>query len=261
MRPVRLELPGWTLSLDAVRAAITDRTRIILLNTPHNPTGKVFGREELQGIADLAIERDLIVVTDEVYDRIVYDGAEHVPIATLPGMWERTLTINSTGKTFSITGWKVGYAIGPGHLVEALRAVHQSVTFATSTPFQVALAEAITKARTNGYHETLASDYRERRDTLRTILDSAGLPVEPVQGSFFLMASFAGFGFTTDVEFCRFLITEAKVAPIPPSSFYVEPDTAPKLVRFCFAKQLSTLTEAGNRLGRLGRGDDRVAAD
>jgi len=261
VRVMRLELPGWSFSLDALRAAITDRTRVILLNTPHNPTGKVFTRDELQIVADLAIEHDLVVVTDEVYDRILYDEAVHVPIATLPGMWERTLTINSTGKTFSMTGWKIGYAVGPDHLVTALRSVHQFVTFATATPLQVAMSEAIPMARANGYYDTLATEYRERRDTLRGILERAGLPVEPVRGSYFLMASFAHLDFATDVEFCRFLITEVGVTPIPPSAFYVDPEMAPMMARFCFAKQLSTLTEAGDRLGRSNLFGARSAAD
>ena len=155
-RAVRLDPPDWSYSIDALHAAVDDRTRMILLNTPHNPTGKVFSRDELQEIADLAIERNLIVVTDEVYDRITFDGHQHIPIATLPGMWERTLTINSTGKTFSLTGWKVGYAVGPAWLNDALRAVHQFVTFATSTPFQHAMAGAMAEANDNGYYRQLA---------------------------------------------------------------------------------------------------------
>ncbi|MDQ3442529.1 MAG: aminotransferase class I/II-fold pyridoxal phosphate-dependent enzyme [Chloroflexota bacterium] len=261
MRVVRLDLPGWTFSLDALNDAVSDRTRVILLNTPHNPTGKVFTRTELQSIADLAIERDLVVVTDEVYDRIVYDEAVHIPIATLPGMWERTLTINSTGKTFSMTGWKIGYAIGPDHLVAALRSVHQFVTFATSTPLQVAMAEAIPMAGENGYYDKLASDYRERRDTLHGMLEGVSLPAEPALGSYFLMASFAHLDFSSDVAFCRHLITQVGVTSIPPSAFYVDPETAPKMVRFCFAKQLSTLTDAGYRLGRSNLVGARSAAD
>ncbi len=261
MRVVTLDLPGWTFAIDALRSAVTGRTRVILLNTPHNPTGKVFPRAELQSIADIAIEHDLVVITDEVYDRIVYDDAIHIPIATLPGMWERTLTINSTGKTFSLTGWKIGYAIGPDHLVGALRSVHQFVTFATSTPFQVAMAEAIPIARENGYYDTLVADYRTRRDTLRDILQRSGLPVETVAGSYFLMASFAHLDFATDVDFCRHLISQVGVTPIPPSAFYLDSETAPKLVRFCFAKSLTTLTEAGERLGRSSLTRSRVAAD
>ncbi|MBA3277053.1 MAG: aminotransferase class I/II-fold pyridoxal phosphate-dependent enzyme [Chloroflexia bacterium] len=252
LRAVRLEPPDWTFAFENLKSAVNDRTRAILLNTPHNPTGKVFTRPELQAIADLAIRHNLVVVTDEVYDRILYDGAVHVPIATLPGMWERTLTINSTGKTFSLTGWKIGYAIGPDHLVTALRSVHQFVTFATSTPFQVAMAEGMADARRNGYYETLLVEYAERRDALTGILGRAGLPAAPVQGSYFLMASFENLGFATDVDFCRFLITEVGVTPIPPSALYLEPASAPKLARFCFAKKISTLIEAGNRLDRAG---------
>lgn len=251
MRVVTLQPPDWRFAVDELRATISDRTRIILLNTPHNPTGKVFTRDELVTIADLAIEHDLFVITDEVYDRITYDGAIHIPIATLPGMWERTLTINSTGKTFSMTGWKIGYAIGPERLQAALRAVHQFVTFATATPFQVAMAEAMVAARENGYYPALKAAYRERRDVLNSQLVAAGLPVLNVEGSYFTMASFDHLDFADDVAFCRWLIAEAKVTPIPPSAFYVHPESAPKLVRFCFAKQMATLEEAGRRLNQV----------
>lgn len=148
--PVTLHPPDWSFSLDELRAAISPRTKALLLNTPHNPTGKVFTRAELDAVAALAIEHDLLVITDEVYDRITYDGAEHISLATLPGMWERTLTINSTGKTFSMTGWKIGFAIGPASLNVALRAVHQFVTFASGTPFQEAMAVAYETAESLG---------------------------------------------------------------------------------------------------------------
>ncbi len=252
LRAVRLQPPDWTFAIESLKAAVNARTRVVLLNTPHNPTGKVFTPSELQAIADLAIEHDLVVVTDEVYARILYEGALHVPIATLPGMWERTLTINSTGKTFSLTGWKIGYAVGPDHLVTALRSVHQFITFATSTPFQIAMAEGMAEARRNSYYGTLLAEYTERRDVLTAILERAGFPVAPVRGSYFLMASFENFGFATDVDFCRFLITEIGVTPIPPSALYLDPASAPKLARFCFAKKVSTLIEAGNRLDRSG---------
>jgi aspartate/methionine/tyrosine aminotransferase len=250
MKVVRLSPPDWSFDVDELRAALSPRTRMILLNTPHNPTGKVFTGAELQAISGLAIEHDLVVVTDEVYDRITYDGTRHIPIATLPGMWERTLTINSTGKTFSLTGWKIGYLIGPEHLQKAVRSVHQFVTFATATPFQMAMAEALAIANETGYYDSLVTEYRERRDTLTEILEAAGLPVLPVAGSYFLQASFDHLAFESDVDFCRFLITEAGVTPIPPSAFYVDPGSAPKLVRFCFAKSLATLREAGRRLDR-----------
>ncbi len=251
MNVVPLEYPGWRYDLDRLRTTVTSRTRVILLNSPHNPTGKVFDQGELQAIADLAIEHDLVVVTDEVYDRILYDGNVHHPIATISGMWDRTLTINSTGKTFSLTGWKVGYAIGPERLIDALRSVHQFVTFATATPFQAALAHAFVVARDNGYYRELARDYAERRDTLARILEDAGLPAEPVMGSYFLMASFAHLDFANDVEFARHLITDVGIASIPPSAFYMNPGAAPKLVRFCFAKDHATLVEAGRRLERF----------
>lgn len=251
MRVVRLESPDWSFSTETLGAAVTDRTKLILVNTPHNPTGKVFTLEELETIAALARERDLIVIADEVYDRITFDGARHVPIATLPEMWERTLTINSTGKTFSLTGWKIGYAIGPEWLQDALRSVHQFVTFATATPFQEAMADALEQARAKGYYDDLQRDYGMRHTTLAGYLRDAELPALPVQGSYFLMTPFDHLPFETDVAFCRWLIEEIGVTPIPPSAFYMQPATAPKMVRFCFAKERSTLDEAGKRLSRV----------
>jgi len=251
LKPVRLREPGWTFDVDELQRAITNRTRVILLNTPHNPTGKVFALAELQVIADLAIRHDLVVLTDEVYDRIVYPGHEHIPVATLPGMWERTLTINSTGKTFSLTGWKVGYTVGPSVLQEGLRAVHQFVTFATSTPFQVAMAEAIASSDERGYYEQLAVDYEHRRGLLRDGLIAAGFEVFDIGGSYFLMTLLPQGRFTNDVDLAKWLIEEVGVASVPPSSFYQNPGTAPLLLRFCFAKQDETLIEASRRLGEL----------
>ena len=247
--PLRLQPPDWSFDRDELRAAITDQTRVILLNTPHNPTGKVFRRDELEFIADLARERDLVVLSDEVYDRILYHGACHIPIATLPGMWERTLTINSTGKTFSMTGWKIGYAIGPPALNAAIRVVHQFVTFASATPFQEAMAEAIELADERDYYAVLAREYDERRIALHDALETAGLPVLPIEGSYFLMADISNRGFTSDVEFCRWLVTNHGVAAVPPSAFYVDAGSAPLLARFCFAKRMDTIEEARVRLG------------
>ena len=170
--------PGPDPDLDELRSAVTDDTRLILLNSPHNPTGTVLTRDELQVVADLAIRHDVVVVTDDVYEHLVFDDARstegHVPIATLPGMWERTLTVSSTGKTFSMTGWKVGYAIGPPALSRAVRAVHQYATFATATPFQEAMAEAMAVARERGYYESLRREYAARRDLLAKALNEAG---------------------------------------------------------------------------------------
>ena len=250
-RPVRLEPPEWSFDADALRAAITSRTRVLLLNTPHNPTGKVFSRAELETIAAVAIEHDLVVLSDEVYDRILFGGAVHLPIATLDNMWERTLTINSTGKTFSMTGWKIGHAIGPASLNAALRAVHQNVTFASATPFQEAMAVAIEDADEIGYYAQFAAEYDARRVALTDALSAAGFSVLPIAGSYFLMADVSDRGFETDVDFCRWLVSEHGVAAVPPSAFYLDPATATMLARFCFAKRDGTLREAADRLQRL----------
>ncbi len=252
-RPVTLHPPYWAFDPDELAAAFGPRTRAILINTPHNPTGKVFARAELETIAALCIEHDVIALTDEVYERIVYPdtGAEHLPLATLPGMWERTLTINSTGKTFSMTGWKIGYAVGPAPLNAALRAVHQFVTFATVTPFQEAMAVALEASVTNGYYAQLRDEYTARRDLLADALHAAGLATLPIGGSYFLLADIAPLGFPNDAAFCRFLAAEIGVAAIPPSAFYADPARAPQLARFCFAKRPETIAAAAERLLRL----------
>jgi len=174
-----------------------------------------------------------------------------VPITTVPGMWERTLTVNSTGKTFSMTGWKVGYAVGPPGLNRAVRATHQFVTFSTSTPFQEAMATALETAAQTGYYEKLRREYTARRDLLAGALASAGLSTLPVQGSYFLLADVQGMGFPDDVSFCRYLTSEIGVAAIPPSAFYADPARAPLLARFCFAKRDETLRAAAERLQKL----------
>jgi aspartate/methionine/tyrosine aminotransferase len=249
-RPVTLRPPDWAFDTDELAAAFGPRTRAILINTPHNPTGKVFARAELAAIAALCIEHDVIALTDEVYERIIFPdtGAEHLSLATLPGMWERTLTVNSTGKTFSMTGWKIGYAIGPAPLNAALRAVHQFVTFATATPFQEAMAVALDVAVTNGYYAQLRADYTARRELLADALHAAGLATLPIGGGYFLLADIAPFGFPDDAAFCRFLAAEIGVAAIPPSAFYADPARAPQLARFCFAKRPETIAAAAERL-------------
>ena len=250
-RFVTLQAPDWSFDPDALRAAFTPKTRLLLLNTPHNPTGKVFTLPELTLIAELAQEHDVLVITDEVYDRILFDGAKHISLATLPGMWERTLTINSTGKTFSMTGWKIGYAVGPASLNAAIRSVHQFVTFASQTPFQEAMAVALETADERGYYAQLARDYAERKQALASGLEAAGFDVLPIGGAYFLMADVANRGFATDVDFCRWMAVEAGVAAVPPSAFYADPARAPLLARFCFAKRLETIAEAGQRLQRV----------
>lgn len=250
-RPIRLHSPDWRFDVDELRAAFNGRTRLLLLNTPHNPTGKVFSRAELELIAELCIEHDVIVLADEVYDRILFDGAEHISIATLPGMWERTLTINSTAKTFSMTGWKIGYAVGPANLNAALRTVHQFVTFASQTPFQDAMANALEIADSIGYYEQLAREYTVRRNAMRDAISGAGFGVLPAGGAFFLMADPVERSFETDMEFCFWLIREAGVTTVPPSAFYATPEEAPVLARFCFAKRDETIAAAADRMARL----------
>jgi N-succinyldiaminopimelate aminotransferase len=242
---------SWWFDPEELRAAFTPRTRLLLLNTPHNPTGKVFTRGELELIAALCVEHDVLVLSDEVYDQLVFGGAEHLPIATLPGMWARTLTINSIGKTFSVTGWKIGYAVGPADLNDALRAAHQWITFATATPLQAAAAAALEGALASSYYDQLRAEYAERYELLRTTLERAGLPPLATEGSYFIMADIAQTGFASDEAFCRWLTSEVGVAAIPPSSFYADPTTAPLLARFCFAKRLETLHAAGERLAQM----------
>lgn len=241
----------WWFDPDDLAAAFTERTKAVIVNTPHNPTGKVFTRAELELIAQLCRQHDVIAIADEVYDQLVFDGAEHVPIATLPGMWERTLTINSTGKTFSVTGWKVGYTVGPAHLNHAVRQAHQWTTFATATPFQQAAAVALNLAPERGYYQELRREYAERRDLLVEVLRRAGLPTLPARGSYFLMADIGATGFASDGDFCRWLTAEVGVAAIPPSVFYGEQRNTPLLARFCFAKGLDTIRAAGERLAHL----------
>lgn len=250
-RLITLEPPDWHFDRQALADLFTEKTRLVLINTPHNPTGKMFSREELVFIGSLCQRHDVLVLTDEVYEQIRFNGVEHVPMATLPGMWERTLTVNSTGKTFSMTGWKVGYAVGPAGLNRAVRATHQFVTFSTSTPFQEAMATALETAAHTGYYEQLRREYTARRDLLAEALTSAGLPTLPVQGSYFLLTDLNGMGFPDDVSFCRYLTTEIGVAAIPPSAFYAEPARAPLLARFCFAKKGETLRAAALRLQKL----------
>jgi aspartate/methionine/tyrosine aminotransferase len=237
----------WWFDADELRAAFGPKTKAILINTPHNPTGKVFTRDELDLIAQLCIAHDILAITDEVYDRLVFEN-EHIALATLPGMWERTVTINSTGKTFSLTGWKVGYTIAPPHLTEAVRRAHQFITFATATPLQHAMAYALGDAHHSTFYQDLLQFYRQRRDFLVDALRDLGLGVVAPAGSYFVMANIVPWGFEDDVAFCRSLATQVGVAAIPPSVFYDDPHTAPPLARFCFAKEMATLEAAVQRL-------------
>jgi N-succinyldiaminopimelate aminotransferase len=246
--PVTLRPPGFRPDLDALRAAITPRTRLILLNTPHNPTGAVFSRAELTAIADLAVEHDLLVITDEVYEHMVFDG-EHVPIVTLPGMAGRTVTISSAGKTFAFTGWKIGWVTGSAELVTAVRTVKQFLTFVSGGPFQYAVAEGL--ALPDSYYAQLNGDLRARRDLLCDGLAEAGFAVYRPAGTYFVTTDISSLGETDGIAFCRALPQRAGVVAIPAAVFYDDAKAGESLVRFAFCKKPGVLTEA---LARLRRG-------
>lgn len=247
-RYIRLRQPDWSFNAEELAALFNSRTRAVIVNTPHNPTGKVFSREELELIADLCRQHDVVAITDEVYEHLVYDDNEHLSLATLHGMRDRTVTINSTAKTFSATGWKIGYVLAAPDLSEALRRVHQFVTFCSSAPMQEAMAHALESAPERGYYESLKVEYTARLDKLQSALESAGLqPIRP-QGTFFIMSDISGLGFKDDVEFARFMTAQVGVACIPPSAFYQDPAEGSTLCRWCFAKTNATLTAAGERL-------------
>jgi Aspartate/tyrosine/aromatic aminotransferase len=250
-RFVTLRFPDFALDAAALRAAVTSRTRLILLNTPHNPVGKVFSRRELQVIADLAIERDLIVVADEVYEYLTFDGVPHIPIATLDGMHERTLTLSSTGKTFSFTGWKIGWATGPAPLVDACNAAHQFLTFAVARPLQVAMAHALDTFQ-GDYLARFRAAYTERRDLLVGALRDAGFEVAVPQGTYFVCASHRRLSDKDDRAYARELIETVGVASIPPSCFYTaDKAEGRRLLRFAFCKRTATLQAGAERLRRL----------
>ncbi|MEZ4648397.1 MAG: aminotransferase class I/II-fold pyridoxal phosphate-dependent enzyme [Candidatus Eisenbacteria bacterium] len=244
-RFVTLRAPSFEWSDDDLRAAFSDRTKMVVLNSPHNPTGRVFRQEELSVLAELCTRHDVICLSDEVYDRLVYEG-RHVPIASLPGMRERTVTLGSTGKTFSLTGWKIGYATGPAHLLSALRTAHQYLTFAVATPFQHAMVRGL--GAPDSYFSELRTAYMERRELLVDALRAAGFGVAAPEGTYFVLADLTPLGWHDDVAFCRYLVEEVGIAAVPPSVFYENMDEGRRLVRFAFCKQMDTLREAARRL-------------
>jgi N-succinyldiaminopimelate aminotransferase len=243
--PVTLRPPGFRPDLEALRAAITPRTRLILLNSPHNPTGSVFTRDELAVIAGLARERDLLVVADEVYEHMVYAG-EHVPIGSLPGMRERTVSISSAGKTFSFTGWKIGWVTASPELVAAVRAVKQFLTFVSGGPFQYAIAEALRMP--DAYFTGIGADLRGKRDLLCAGLSQAGFSVYPPEGTYFVTTDIGQLGAGDGVDFCRSLPHEAGVVAIPNAVFYDDPEAGRTQVRFAFCKRPEVLQDALDRL-------------
>ncbi len=234
------------LDLDELRDAVTDRTRLLLINTPHNPTGTVLTREELAAIAELAVERDLLVVTDEVYEHLVFDDAEHVPLATFPGMRERTLTISSSGKTFSFTGWKVGWVTGDPELVTAVRSAKQYLTYVSAGPFQYAVAEALSLPE--AYFTGFRADMLSKRDLLAAGLAEAGFRVFRTSGTYFITTDIRPLGETDGFTFCRGLPERAGVVAIPNAVFYDHREEGAPFVRFAFCKRTEVLQEAVKRL-------------
>ncbi len=245
-RFVTLHPPDWSFDPDVLAAAFNDRTKGIIINTPHNPTGKVFSRFELECIADLCQRHDALVYTDEIYEHMTYDGAEHIAMATLPGMRERTITVNGLSKTYSVTGWRVGYTIAPPDITDAIRKVHDFITVGAAAPLQEAGAVALRLP--NDYYRQLQAEYLERRDLLLAGLEEAGFRVYRPQGAYYLMAEIDHFGMGSDVEFSRRLIEEHALAVVPGSSFYADPALGQTQVRFCFAKRRETLERAVDAL-------------
>ena len=246
-RYVALREPDWSFDPDELRAAITPRTRGLVLNSPHNPTGKVFSRVELEVVAEVCLEHDLVAFTDDIYEHIVFAG-EHVPLATLPGMRERTVAVNSTSKTYSVTGWRVGWVAAPPSLSAGIRKTHDFLTVGAAAPLQHASAVAL--GLPDGYYASLAAGYRERRDILVPALEAAGFRVYPPDGAYYVMTDIAGLTEEDDVTYARRLVVDPGVAAIPGSSFYSRRELGRTKLRFAFPKRHETLAAAVERLSR-----------
>jgi aspartate/methionine/tyrosine aminotransferase len=245
-RFVPLHPPNWDFDPDEVRRAFTARTRALILNTPNNPTGKVFGRDELGFLAELCAEHDCIVITDEIYEHLVYDGLQHIAMATLPGMRERTVTINGLSKTYSVTGWRVGYVIAPASMTDAIRKVHDFLTVGAAAPLQA--AGAIAMQLPSSYYSDLCAAYLERRDFMMSVLRDSGFQPFIPHGAYYVMCDISDFQYHNDVEFARVMIANLGIAVVPGSSFYSDPERGRQQVRFAFPKRSETLEAAGRRL-------------
>lgn len=238
----------FVLDLDDLRAAITPNTKMLVVNSPHNPTGTVFTEAELLAVAELACERDLLVLSDEVYEHLVFDGLTHTPLAALPGMYERTVTVSSAAKTFNVTGWKTGWACGPAELIDAVRAAKQFMSFVAGGPFQPAVAHALEHEQ--AWVRQMRNELQGKRDLLAAALRDAGFDVYSGGGTYFLLADTSAFGTRDGIEFCRRLPREVGVAAVPVSVFTDHPEQWSHLVRFAFCKRDEVLTEAASRLRR-----------
>jgi aspartate/methionine/tyrosine aminotransferase len=249
LRPPRSDGGEWTFDEKELRAAFHKKTKAIIVNTPNNPTGKVFTRAELELMRDLCVEFDVLAITDEIYEHILYDGTEHISMASLDGMRERTVTINGMSKTYSVTGWRVGWAVGPEKITNAIRKVHDFLTVGAPAPLQEAGAAALSLPPE--YYARLAEGYRVRRDHLIPALAAAGFQCFRPRGAYYVMTDISGFGFDDDVSFVKYLVKDVGVAAVPGSSFYRDPRDGARQVRFAFCKKLETLDAAEEKLGKL----------
>jgi aspartate/methionine/tyrosine aminotransferase len=249
LRPPSIEGGEWTFDEQELRSAFSRKTKAIVANTPNNPTGKVFARAELELIRDLCVEFDVLAITDEIYEHILYDGTEHISMASLQGMRERTVTINGMSKTYSVTGWRVGWAVAPEKITNAIRKVHDFLTVGAPAPLQEAGAAALSLPEE--YYAKLAEGYRVRRDHLVPALERAGFQCFRPRGAYYVMTDISVFGYDDDVAFTKYLVKEIGVAAVPGSSFYRDARDGAKHVRFAFCKKLETLDAAAEKLGKL----------
>ena len=254
-RFITLHEPDWHFDERELTQAFTNKTKAIIINTPNNPTGKVFSREELQFIADLCLKWGVIAVTDEIYEHILYDGATHISIASLPCIRDQTITINSISKTYSLTGWRVGWAIAPASLTASIRKVHDFLTVGAPHPLQEAAATALRIDRR--YYQTLAREYEERRDFFSRVLDESGFRIYRPHGAYYIMTDVGHFGFSDDVAFALHLVEKFGVATVPGSSFYSRSSLGATKIRFCFPKKRETLEQAAEKLERFKRDTEK----
>jgi aminotransferase len=248
-RFVRLREPDWTFDRAELEAAFNNHTRAIIINTPNNPTGKVFTREELEAIAKLCLKWDVLAITDEIYEHIIYDGHTHVPMASIAGMPDRTVTINGLSKTFSVTGWRVGWAIAPTDLAGPIRKMHDFLTVGAPAPLQEAGVAAL--AMPESYYTEMAAGYAKRRTLMCDILERHGFRFKPPQGAYYVMTDIEHFGFDSDIEFATYLVKDVGVAVVPGSSFFNDRKAGRNKVRFVYSKRDATLLEADKRLAKL----------
>jgi len=249
---VHLRPPAWAIDMEELERAFAQNPRAIILNSPGNPSGKVFSQNELAVIAHYCQEREVLVITDEIYEHIIYDGLEHIPMANLPGMWERTVTVSGCSKTYSATGWRVGYVVAHHNIMDAIRKVHDYLVVAAPTPFQIAAVLALNLP--DSYYDELKKYYQERRDFLLKLFAELSIPVLRPAGAYYMMIQIDHLGYLSDEDFAMALVEKAGIATVPGSSFYHLPEDGRDKVRLCFAKKWSTLYEVQERLTKFLKG-------